>query len=713
MTLTTRYAARLKIVLMALAVCCVWGCHRAQRTEGVDADTSTASVLGDSGDCCVETSSVLFESETGSGDSDTLSRLDTSLDTGTDRSAHQCIDNWEILYVSDADEYMYFDFMSPYSDNDVIAFSRDEWVVIHNAGEVVRTPHATELFLEWLSATAWLKDTLYIVTADGQLYSFKNGQWRYLYHRSDVERAAPFNENPEGIMHCATANSLALSGKTLFASGDCWREHEGSPLWDGSIMRLDDNKWQREEGLPPVSRETRLFELENDAIVAMTSNDELLIFDGSQWYVPPFQVPDYGRDVWGISEADFWVAGEVVYHVADGVVQQVPMSGDAVDTDAVAPDSLIYYGAESVCGTPEGSVFIQGMVWYTEWRDPNFFDVEERFVEYYDGTGFVSILSGYSSINQYSDCMAFENDAAIFSPQLYYSNGAFEEMDPWFTGRLAGNAPDDIYTFKTYGHASGMHFNGDAWTQVNITPSVRDLTLAKDGSVYALDTTGAIVHWTPPAAPPQNATQAKASAAIIRPPNCQKIVDIAVSEGGKMAVACRSGTILHFEGNGWQRIPPTIYRALSELCYAGETLTWLEYYPFKDTENMPHLIRQLANGEVSSYETSARLDHIACSSNGAMMMDDEGALHFFDGKQSVLLSAVPKGEGKITQFVANAKTVYVVVDSDAEQQLWVYSDNEWSKNHLPIDPTMMALSPGGRLFIGHRDGVVARWGCDE
>ena len=685
--------------VLAIAAGSLTGCRKNPGT--VYAETDTTDLSTDAA------TSLPFDTQSAS-QSDTQS--DTSTHLNGDSSTVRCAGDWEILFENEDNGYMNLVFLAPYTDGDVMTISSDELVIIHSSSEDQISSLEDAPFDDRLELGTWRDERLFVVTGKGALYQLTNGQWQLLYERADVARAAPFEESSNSIGNCARVHTLAMHDQTLFSSGDCWREHNGEPLLDGSIMRLDGNGWQREMGIPKVSRDTRLFELEDGKIIAAIGDGELLIYTGSEWPRPAIENLNSIFSIWGMNGSDFWVAGETVYHVKDGVAELIPMQDDVVDTDVIDPRMIRDSAATSVCGTSNNDVFIQGLVLYVEWGDPNYFDAEKRFVQHFNGKEFITLEAKETFTDHPMDCIAFDSDDVFLSPNRRYRNGVLSETDAHYRGGLAGNAPEDLYAFGISSSRSGAHFDGIQWQPLEIAPTIIDFVTGQNGDVFALDVSGAIVKWVPEGL----AAETPVLPAVVRAPNCQKMDNIAVSQGGKLGIACQSGIILYNHTDNWETVPPSTYRALPDICYTGETLTWMEHYPFKDPlTEMPLLIRQLKNGVGTTHKTNIKMERLTCSGSGVWMVDADANLYFFDGVQPRLLSGVPLGDSKILHFFAHEDSAFVVADYNDYQLLLTYTNNNWSSTELPFLPQLISMSPNGRIFIGDPYGIVAGMGCEN
>ena len=614
----------------------------------------------------------------------------TATDSGSDVTEGECIEDWRILYRTDVS----LSRVDVLDTGDIIAGSCLNIMMMDGTGE--RRPYGKPDEDRGdcaLAATAF-RDQYFYGNRYGQVFRFADDEWRML---RNGHRSLSFPSRP---------NSLGRFGTELFAAGE-WLEADTK----SALMHWDGQAWRPVTNIPSAAPYQRLYPLQNGSLLAVPDEGgQMAVFSGSEWTPVNRALTEEIADVWGMSEADFWVVTEEnIYHITEGPESPV-IEPQQIDPMILATDGAkVTLRYTHLFGYSEDDMVLVGIMKTSYDYDANRSATDEEMLDIdpdieslvlirFDGVAFAKLGEASYFGKDIEDIWGI-NDKTLFisGEALYFDGSDFGMPDPYLDGRIIGDGPDDIHAAAAAG-CRGAHFNGEAWACLDMPLPIADILPSPDGAVYGLGS-GGVFRWT------------ESGVTTIRDPWCTELRDIVVDPQGRPMVLCKEGHVMRMEEDEWHSLPPLIGRGWYNMCLMGETLLGVA-----ETVDGSDLVRYENDAATVVAAIDADFVEIACGSRGALLRSSE--MFHYDGDDLVPLPPFPIAPFRVTAMgLFGDDEVYIAGvearDTGEEIPLLLSLEaGEWRIAPMPLPVQDLAAAPDGRLVgVTGQGGIVMAYGC--
>jgi hypothetical protein len=626
---------------------------------------------------------------------DTTPPEDTTADTGTAVEVMDS-DHWKVIF--DFTEEAGIKTVSQADDDGVLAFGLTEVSDIRSVDTArifdgsgssteirILDAHRTEEGI-WVTGN---NQELYLISDEGnwQLVRKKNGTGKALAHH------------------------LAVYRDTLYALTTRDSENAAGNVGNGFLIRWDGQRWSPLETGEYDGWFTAIHMLENGALVAVSTRG-LAVFNGSAWRNDNGNMDDDVYDIWGLNENDFWVASTSLWHVTNGVWQEVPpVVNDPLVLSNFSEVSLI----NGITGNVNDDLYVSVVYWnglpgsYSSGGTlpaPTVADIanwQESYLAHFDGTEFTVLPNSLNMSIEMQDMALWETELFLSGVKYRYEGDLIDPVDSIQTmtdfpfGRMSVDDNGDLYACDVlFGCAGGARYDGAAWECLEVGESrLVDIVPTSDGIVYGLTTGGAILL-------SQNGVVTE-----IHEPKCT-VTDYRFDDDARFPVAyCAEGHRITWDGAAWQRIADLPRTGLDRFCYSGDTLFGY------DNGTRESVVVRATENELNEVESDRVFEDITCGSSGAVLLDDPMYItdgqrfYHFNGDALTLLATWPlesTGDLIYEYFVSDDLHISGIILKNQMYYMVFWDGATWRQEAFPPSIKPFNYTPDGRLF-GMNTGI--------
>lgn len=637
-----------------------------------------------------DTATVTASRDTETTTADTAPPEDTGTDTGT---AVQVMDSdhWKVIF--DFPEETGIKTVRQADDDGVLAFGPTEVMDIRSvdAARIVDATGRSEIRILDACRT---DEGIWVMGNNRELYLISDeGNWQMVRDKNDTGKAL--------------AHHLAVYRDTLYAVTSWDNENATGDVGNGFLIRRDGQRWSPLETGEYDGWFTAIHMLENGALVAVSTRG-LAVFNGTVWQydngMVDFDIDYEVTDIWGLNENDFWVASTSLWHVTNGVWQEVPpVVSDPQVLSEFSEVSLI----NGIAGSANDDLYVSVVYWngvsgsYSSGGTlPNLTvaDIanwQESYVAHFDGTEFTVLPNSMNISMEMQDMVLWETDLFLSGVKYRYSGD--DSIDPIQTmtdfpfGRMSPDDNGNLYACDVlFGCEGGARYDGTTWDCLEMGESrLVDIVPASDGTVYGLTIGGAILSL-------QNGVVSE-----FHGPKCT-VTEYRFDHDAPFPVAyCAEGHRLAWDGEGWQRVADMPRTGLDRFCYSGDIL-----FGYDNGYRESVVVRATDDG-LNDVETDRVFDDISCGSSGAVLLDnpmyitDGQRFYHFNGGTLTLLVTWPlesTSDMMLAYSVSDDLQISGVILKNQMYYMLFWDGATWRQEAFPPSIKPLNFTPEGRLF---------------